>query len=137
MPRKHLICRPEEGGIGLINVITRAESYGVKHLRDVIALASRTADDDPPPRWFYLARYFVGRQLRRFVPSFGSNCHSHALEPSAFYKHAIGSLAKCCPKGQTRCFTSKAKNFRNLSSASSGCEGTKVYASQRLTRGMD
>ena len=98
VPRKHLICQPEEGGLGLVNVSTRAEAYGVKHMRDVITLASRKPGDEPPPRWFYLARYFAGHQLRRFAPNLASNCFSHAVEPTRFYKHCLQALTKICPK---------------------------------------
>jgi len=98
LARKFLVCRPEEGGIGLVDVHARAEAYMVKHVRDVITLASRTADDEPPPRWFYLARYFIGHQLRRFAPSLAANLFSHAEQPTAFYSLALEALHRFCPK---------------------------------------
>jgi len=97
LARKYLVCEPEKGGIGLVDIETRSVAYSVKHIRDLITLGGGGVDTASLPRWFYLARYWAGRQLKRYAPSLASNCYSHAEEPAGYYQTALAALKRYCP----------------------------------------
>ena len=90
--RHTLTNRPNQGGLGLVNIKTKMASLRCAHIHKLLV--------GTEARWRHLAIFWAGQQLRRFNPAFASNLIPHAECPSEFYTRAIETVRKICDLNQ-------------------------------------
>ena len=71
----------KEGGINLVNIDSKLKALQIKHILNLL--------HGDFAKWHSFAIYWIGHQLSKFKPDFGSNLLPHALESSSFYASCL------------------------------------------------
>lgn len=91
-----------QGGIGLACVTAKVHTYRVMHVKQLIYGEFQN--------WMPFAIYWIGFNLRKFRPSFGSNLIPHSVTRPKFYEDVLESfdlLFSICPDFDLQTATSR------------------------------
>ena len=104
--RQTLSAPIKDGGLGIINFLSKSKSLKISLVVSLLAKSESTV--------FYLSKYFIGSQLARLRPEWShlrDNSRPSAFKPTAFYEFClkiITALEHCLSPRDT--FTYSAKN---------------------------
>ena len=94
---RNTLCLPvSEGGLGLIDIISKSRALKVSSIVDTIS--------SPASKCFFLFKYFIGSQVARLHSSWSflrDNSTPSALEPTRFYSNFFTSFKSLVRRNQS------------------------------------
>ena len=86
--RETLIGPSSKGGLGMVDIESKIDSFRIHHLSFVINETNHS-------KWIYFTKYWVGLQLREFNPALWSNLTPHSTSyVSKFYGNCLTALGR-------------------------------------------